>query len=418
VADGEYPNDGLWVLFFICGFIAVVAFGLWWAFKPQLLQGFIWLRQGEMAVASLWTKDSHEIEVIAGGRPSTMTFGDVRALLGHLTPQTLINDELNMQEIVGATSRAALMPLRIPFGVIVVMIAVWVLWYGPTSLYRTRFDLDGLIAAQSRTFPVIRPFIKFNPLKMTNRPPGTPVPAKLPLFAEALSPEEWVAFHRIPLPDGQIDQTAAEKAFAKQLAEPWKGAMALPPYLQILLASFCLKTIRKRNDADDMLGRLALCWDPNKGIVLSRDKALLPQAKKILKNKEMSGATLASCNRHAYVTTALLRALDTARSEGGVLAPAQFLWLRGHDRRLWYPLNNLGRQAFHMEALGAMSHYRAEKQVNRPIPKPRMQDAVATLIAYLSDPMQAQPIPQLDFSMVKNKKEPDKNKGIMKPAGT
>ena len=65
----------------------------------------------------------------------------------------------------------------------------------------------------------------------------------------------------------------------------------------------------------------------------------------------------------------MVRALWYARSEGGVLAPAQFLWLRGHDRALWYPLNNLGRKSFHIEAMGAMCQYKAEKRVSRPIPK-------------------------------------------------
>ncbi|PCI00227.1 MAG: hypothetical protein COB76_03920 [Alphaproteobacteria bacterium] len=137
-----------------------------------------------------------------------------------------------------------------------------------------------------------------------------------------------------------------------------------------------------------------------------------------VKNKNIAGPTLKQCNRHAFVTTALIGALAFARSEGGVLAPAQFVWLRGHDRPLWYPLNNLGRQAFHAEAMGAMSHYRAEKQVQRPIPKSMVIDAVKVLDAFLNDKIASSPIPQLDFSMLKNKKAPSKNKGVMKPAGT
>lgn len=406
------------MVFFVLAFVAAGAFGLWYAFKPQLLQGLIWVRQGEMALASLWTENDYMIEVTAGGKTGTLSFGDARVMIGELTPEALLSGELNMGEVVNAVTRAALMPLRIPIGIVMGLIIFWCMFRGPTSLFRTRFNLDGLIEIQSRTFAVVRPLVKFNPLKLPHRPPGTPVPAELPLFAEALSPEEWVAFNKVPMPDGDLDRDAAEKAFTKQLAEPWKGAMALPPYLQILLATFCLKAVRKRAEADDILGRIAACWDPKKGLVLSSDRGLLSEARKILKNKDIAGETLSRCNRHAFVSTALLRALDTARSEGGVLAPAQFIWLRGHDRRLWYPLNNLGRQAFHIEALGAMSHYRAEKQVNRPIPKPRMQDAVTSLSGYLANPVLAQPIPQLDFSMVRNRKEPDKNKGILKPAGT
>ena len=173
--------------------------------------------------------------------------------------------------------------------------------------------------------------------------------------------------------------------------------MALKPYQQILLAAFCLKAARKRTDADEMLGRLAQCWTFRRGLRLGRDKSLLSEARKILRNKELAGTTLSKCNQHAFVTTALLRALATAREEGGVLAPAQFVWLRGHDRTLWYPLNNLGRQSFHMEALGAMAHYKMEKMTQRPIPVPKMDYAVQTMEEYIGS-LRMRPIPQLDYS--------------------
>lgn len=158
-----------------------------------------------------------------------------------------------------------------------------------------------------------------------------------------------------------------------------------------------------------MMGRIALCWSHDKGLQLEKDKTLLRDARAILRNKDLAGKTLSKCNEHAFQTTALLRALNTAREEGGVMAPAQFVWLRGHDRLLWYPLNNLGRQAFHMEALGAMSHYKLEKRTMRPIPKPKVDDAVTSITDYMSSD-RARPIPQLDYSG-------SKKRGIKKAAG-
>jgi intracellular multiplication protein IcmP len=107
-------------------------------------------------------------------------------------------------------------------------------------------------------------------------------------------------------------------------------------------------------------------------------------------------------NQHAFETTALMRALVTARQEGGVLAPAQFTWLRGHNRILWYPLNNIGRQSFHMEAMGAMSHYVAEKRTSRPIPVPKLKDALDTIKEYMASPRR-RPIPPLDYSNSKKR---------------
>ncbi|HBR69471.1 MAG TPA: type IV secretion system protein, partial [Rhodospirillaceae bacterium] len=135
---------------------------------------------------------------------------------------------------------------------------------------------------------------------------------------------------------------------------------------------------------------------------LGKDRGLVREARAVLRNKDLAGKTLAKANQHAFETTALLRALATAREEGGVLAPAQFVWLRAHDRQLWYPLNNMGRQSFHMEALGAMSHYKAEKLTQRPIPVAKVKDAVDTIMGYMSSG-RARPIPQLDYSASKKR---------------
>lgn len=287
--------------------------------------------------------------------------------------------------------------LKITFVIAAALGALWCLFKGPHTQYRSRLGLDGLIARQASNFPVIAPFVDFNPSTQPPRPPGSPVPVELPDFAEALGPEEWIAFYQIPIPDGNIDEEAAAKAFQKQLIGRWKGWKGLKPYQQVLLAAFALKSARKRGDADEMLSRIALCWNAKHGLQLSKDRTLVSDARKILRDKNIAGNMLAQCNRHAFVTTAMLRGLTFARNEGGVLAPAQFVWLRAHDRTLWYPLNNLGRHSFHMEAFGAMAHFKAEKLTDRPIPVPKMEGAVDQITDYMKSSL-ARPIPQLDYS--------------------
>lgn len=149
-----------------------------------------------------------------------------------------------------------------------------------------------------------------------------------------------------------------------------------------------------------MLGALAKCWSHDGGMKM--DGRLLKEARRILRNRDISGKLLTKCNQHAYENTVLLRALNTAREEGGVMAPAQFVWLRGFDRTLWYPLNNLGRQAYHMEAIGAIGHYKAEKMAARPIPRPKVENAVKSLAEYLAS-SNARPIPPLDYSKSKKR---------------
>lgn len=359
---------------------------VWWKFSEQLQSMIRWIRYGEMWIASLFLPDDYEVPF----QGEKVSYDEVMHWAARLKPEEINSGTLALLSTVSMT------PYIWVVCALCFCFAIWAKRNGPGSEHRTKFDLNGLIRKQANIFPVISPMINFNPSNQPPRAPGAPVPAELPAFAEALGPEEWVAYHSIPVPDGKLDQDAAMKAFGKQLGGRWKGAKHLQPHKQIMLAAFCLKASRKRADADTLLGRLAKCWSI-KGFNFSKDRKLLKEARAVLANQKISGLVLKKCNEHAWETTALMRALATAREEGGVLAPAQFVWLRALDRTLWYPLNNLGRQSYHMEAIGAMAHYKAEKLAQRPIPRPKVVDSAKSLAEYMAS-RKARPIPQLDYT--------------------
>jgi intracellular multiplication protein IcmP len=365
---------------------------IWWYFSTEIKDAIRWLRYGEMWIVSLFVSDDFTVN----WKGQDIDFDSAMKMAREMPADQINGDFLSLISTVAMTPY-----LYIVFA-FTLGFALWTLFRGPGSEHRESFNLDSLIKKQANIFPIIAPMINFNPAKLPSRAPGAPVPAELPMFAEALSPEEWVAYYSIPAPDGKIDEETAHKAFAKQLGQRWRGAKHLEPYMQVILAGCCLKAARKRNDSDALMGRLAKCWDGNKGLNLSIDKTLLKEARAVIANKDISGSVLRKCNEHAWETTALIRALATARDEGGVLAPAQFIWLRGHNRDLWYPLNNLGRQSYHMEAIGAMAHYKAEKLAQRPIPRPKVTDAVKTLSEYMAS-SKARAIPQLDYSNSKKR---------------
>ena len=377
---------------FILGIIFFIIMSLVWYFFQYDVRSVVrYLRFGEMWLVSWFLDDNYSVP-----------WGEGQLLHSQWVE---VAPELQKGDISADVSSqiatVALYPVRWVIAGLLVLMGLWALFKGPRAHYRRTHSMDTLIQFQSKMFPYIQPFAKFNPSNQPPRPPGSPVPAELPLFAEALGPEEWLAFNGIPVPDGEVDNSAASRAFAKQLGRPWRGYAHLPEHKQVLLAAFCLKAARKRSEADDLLGSLAECWSDKKGLVINRKT--LSKARKTLKNRELSGKTLALCNQHAYETTALMRGLLHARDEGGVLAPSQFVWLRAHDRNLWYPLNNLGRQTFHMESLGATSHYRHEKLTQRPILRPRIDDAVESIKKYMNSD-RARPIPALDYSNSKIKR--------------
>lgn len=388
--------------FILAAVIGVLIWLFWYFYDAEVRSLVRWIRYGEMWVVKLFIDlgemlglmGENGYHVFFNGREFPWQAGF------ELTPKPSA-DELTYNHLA-YFDKLAMEPLKIPFVLILGAGALWAMFKGPNTQYRQKLDLEGLIRRQSEVFPVITPFVGFNPASQPPRPPGSPVPAELPQFAEALGPEEWVAYEEIPVPDGKLDEDAAFAAFRKQLGGRWKGPSALEPYKQVLVASFCLKAARKRKEADVMLGRLAECWTFKDGLKLEKDKSLLSDARKVLHDKKISADTLAKANQHGYETTAIMRTLMYAREEGGVLAPAQFAWLRGYDRALWYPLNNMGRQSYHMEALGAMAHYTSEKRTSRPIPVPKVGGAVETIKGYMAS-TRVRPIPSLDYSNSKKR---------------
>jgi len=373
--------------------LAALVWLFWYFFDTEVRNAVRWLRYGQAWLISHFVDNN--FQVMFNGQPVNWQrgFNDIPRWSA---------ERLRFEHLAYFTA-LTMQPLRYVYAGLLGAAAVFIYLYGSDRHYRQTLDLEGLIKRQSLVFPIIAPFVKYNPSKAPPRPPGNPVPAELPPFSEALGPEEWIAYFGVPVPDGVLDKKAAAKAFMKQLKGRWKGWKTLPPYMQVLLAAFALKASRKRADADTFLARLAVCWDSKGGLKLSRDRKLLREARKVLANKDIAGGTLEAANSHAFITSAMLGALNHAREEGGVLAPAQFVWLRAHDRTLWYPLNNLGRQSFHPEAIGAMSHYRAERRTQRPIPVPKMEDAVESMAEYMGG-RKARPIPQLDYSNSKKKR--------------
>lgn len=364
---------------------AAIGYLIWWHFHEQIRGIIRWIRYGEMWLMSWFVNSDYTVN----WEGQSINYRQLMNLARDIPEDRITN------EFLGMLSTVTLAPYLFVIIAFTACFGIWALFRGPGSEHRRKYDINTLIKKQSNIFPIVAPFIDFNPATLPPRPPGAPVPAELPLFAEALGPEEWVVFNEIPVIDKKIDQEATTKAFAKQLGARWRGAKHLAPYKQVMLAAFCLKASRKRADSDAMMGRLAECWSQKGGVKIPRQ--LLREARSVLSNNALSGSVLKKCNEHAWETTAIMRGLATAREEGGVLAPAQFVWLRGYDRTLWYPLNNLGRQSLHMEAIGATAHYKAEKLAQRPIPRPKVSDSVKSLSEYIES-ARARALPQMDYS--------------------
>lgn len=358
---GDKPKHDTPVMIGIAGFVILgVCFLIWLGLSEQISSGFRWIRVGELKIASIFT-DKYEplIDQIKAMQPKD------------ITPYYLFA----MTEKTNGF-------YRIFFTLLMAAMACASYFRKEKHPFTRKLNLEGITKELATAFPVVAPITKYNPMNNA-RMFGSPVPEKLPPFAEALTPEEWVTHQSISINDDTVDIDQARRAFAKQLGGRWKGVHELPLYAQALFAAFSMKANGQRTQSDEFLGKIAACWQPGRGLVLPPD--LRAKIKQVIQDPKMGRVTEKVAAQHAFVVPALLRCLQVAREQGGVLAPAQFLWLRATDRHMWYPMNNLGRGAVHVEAAGALAHFRAERSAGKPIPNPQVDIAVEGVSNYLKE---------------------------------
>ena len=362
MAENNANNDT--TFFLVLAIVAAGGWLFWHLFHEQIIYLLRCIRFGEMWVLNriVDNQDMRQFQAYFGVPSSKVVWQHIAVsslLVGHY--------------------------IAWPVAGIMGLCAAWIMFKAPKIAFRHAYGLDGLIAAQARVWPIIAPLVNFNPAQDNSRDPTGKLPDKLPVFAEALSPDEWMRFYRIARSPEGIDREAATAVFATQLGPRWKNARTLPLDVRALLAVCALKIARQRDRADALLGRFAQAVETKGAMRFKPDLALRREIDQIVNDPALGGAAIKIAEKHAFVTPAMLHVLAYARDRGGVLAPAQFVWLRGVNRALWYPLNNLGRAAFHAEAAGAMAHYEAELAASRPLLTPKVKNAVDALEKYSHD---------------------------------
>jgi intracellular multiplication protein IcmP len=286
-----------------------------------------------------------------------------------------LHDLYGIAHAVGAS-------FRIPATVLLLVLAFIAMLRAAPSRYKRGFDLDGLIREQAVSFPTSAAFAKRH-LRLV-APSADPRPADY-----ALTPEEWVARFATKV-DGTFDDAAAFRSLALQLGPPWRGVEQAQPHVRAMFAAFALHLAARRAEALRLLGELssalgAAGGDPPEGpeAPLRIPDAAVATADAVLRDFDVLTPAVSIATRHGYAHTALMALLNEARLAAGVLAPAQFVWLKLVDRRLWYALHSLGFETdgfgryLHpnprIEAAGARDHWAAERIAGRPILTPEIK---------------------------------------------
>lgn len=264
--------------------------------------------------------------------------------------------------------------LRYPILLIVGGLAVVLYVKNPMLRFCKSYDMNRLVQEEKTNWPQITPVSKLNLLDehidegmwaMAQAPMN--FAKKHQLLVEDPRPEENDFMRNKKLRTASINREETRRVFAMQLGAYWTRVEDLPIHSQTLFAIFAARIGQDREAAQNMLKQLAISTGTGQ-LNFTGVQQLLNKYKDHKRVKKV-------IEQHAFVLTVMASMLQTAR-EDGVLACADFLWLKPLDRPLWFMLECVGRQTAFTEIAGPYGHWLTEKSFGSRLNIPMVEEAV------------------------------------------
>lgn len=282
------------------------------------------------------------------------------------------------------------MAWRLPACILMALLGIVCAVRAAPSRYRRRLDLAGLATELGQSFKAPAAFIDMG-LEIVPPKADSLRPADF-----ALTPEEWVERHAMRA-DGEFDEPRAIAALTVQLGGPRRDPRHGASGALVVYVAFALHLAGRRDEAGRLLGAIgegllgaapeANGSGPASPLAVPPD--LLAECKALLSDAAVFTEAETIVHRHAWTNTGLMSLLNAARKRSGVLAPAQFAWLKLVDRPLWYALQSLGFETegvgryLHpnprVEAIGSRDHWAVERAADIPISEPSFERAISAL---------------------------------------
>ncbi|MBC3910778.1 MULTISPECIES: type IVB secretion system coupling complex protein DotM/IcmP [Undibacterium] len=368
-SGNDTSNEGLWgMLLFAAGVLI-----LWFVGK-----GFI--------VGAVFVFRSYVTGPLIG-----LFDADVRAALDWMSSvqygKVEYNEFVANGELIGRYTKVPAMLLCVAMG-------VYIFFKHPSQKFKRRWDMFSLAKKEVALWPCITPALDANLLK---------VPVETGRWAWSTTPKEWVDKNKLwetyehvsevsGLPENKrrLNRVTAKSALIAQLGPKFVSFDDLPPYLKALLGSFMAKICGDKKTALKILNQLSTSSaavgvatnDLSVRLALEKFESELGVA--CFERYKNTDVIVKILSRHAYMATAMLALLDKARSSG-VVASAEFLWLKPVNRTLFYMFNSLGRRTCWMESAGIFAHYQAELQSKSKVMRPYVETALDGLESYLGE---------------------------------
>lgn len=355
---GDNSNDAMWIAAFFAGVLVVL-----WMTRAYYFPFIFKIKYYELlAVNYIYPVDISVFDQIV------YAYQNPQALKWQTLFSTLNN--------VGSY-------YRYPVAIILFIFGLFIYLRNPTSKFSATFNIKNFREFQKTNWPQIIPASKLDLVKEDIKK-GPWASAYTPIFFSQKHKLLDVIVNPNPNPLlGELPKVAklkeanARQVFAEQLGYIWQGPEKLPIHRKALFAIFAAMANKDRDAGFKFIRQFNTSLEYNNSPDFTGIDELLEQHKnsKLVKKVE---------SRHAYVMTIMAAMLELARTDG-VVATADFLWLKTVDRPLWYMLSNVGRRAAFPEVAGAVAHWRIESRMQRKLITPMVEEAVKALKMALNE---------------------------------
>jgi intracellular multiplication protein IcmP len=370
-AQGDDKNSMqiLWVI--ACVFL--IAGAIWYGFSEQLKILFIAIKKYELYLAYYVVKYL----------PFEALVNDVETSL--ILAKSMTKAELSLDSATMLATKAGqyLSPIYI---LIMLYFANKGYFKNVKMRYKKRYSMKTLMQQEKEIWPHVKAVcgvdlvaedldsgpwaMGLSPVQFCKRNNLITIKAEKPNAANAL---KGCTFKMI------LDHAKATQIFIGQLGGLWRGVQHLPPHRQAIFAVLAARGCR------DSAAAKTLAFNLNASIQEGKTGAISFSGVDALLKKHSNDPNVQKiCAAHAYEYCVFVAMLLFARADG-VLASAEFLWVKPIDRPFWYVLNNVGRKTAVTESAGSYAHFLAEKAIHRPLSVPFVSEAVKALQLALND---------------------------------
>jgi len=368
-------------IFWLIAIITIIGAMIWYVFGHQLKQFFIAVKIYELT-AMRFCFDLFPDNLPWIGEWIQNSLGEVKADLNAAEQLTPDNITLEISEILSETTGKY---LRYPIAIYLGLLCLAVFKTNVQMRLKKKYNMHTLALQEQENWPQIKIATKVDllnedlesgPWAMAMTPMQFAKKAKLITVELADAPSNPFGKSKGAEYKVTLDKVRAERAFSVQLGRTWQGVERMAPHRRAIFAVFAARGSRDTKAALALIGQLARSAADGTLDCTGVDELW----KKHIKSKPVKEI----CARHAYEFTNFISMLQFAR-EDGVMASADFLWVKPLDRRLWYVINNVGRQTPGAEVGGIFSHWYYEMALKRPLSAPRIDAAVDALELALSE---------------------------------